>query len=84
MPYLIVIALMLSACTRTVYQTELVEVPGPIRYRVVPAYLLAPCLNGDAPSTNGELLQSWERLRAQLAICDTQIKAIKEFGESDG
>lgn len=60
---------------------EIVEVPGPVQYRPIPAGLLTPCTFDDAPSTNGELLESYERLRDLLARCDSQLRAMESLAQ---
>ena len=78
----ILVVASVAACTRPpVIEQRVVEVPGPVEYVPVPDSLLTPCVNADTPTTNGELLVSWESLRTTLDVCNTQLSAIGELGE---
>lgn len=69
---------MLCGCTPTTV-TRVVEVPGPVKWVLIPAELLSPCRNADTPLTNGELLDSWHRQRATLETCDAQLAEIAKL-----
>lgn len=72
-------AVILAGCAGPTTVTKLVEVPGPTKWVLIPAELLAPCRNADTPTTNGELLDSWHRQRQSLESCDAQIAEIAKL-----
>jgi hypothetical protein len=73
--------LVLLGCAPTTV-TRLVEVPGPIQYRQLPAELLTDChMLIVAPETNGELLQQWNALQSTVTECNSKIEAIRKLNE---
>lgn len=86
-PAWILVSLMplFAACgtERIVEKPVVVEVPGPVQWREVPADLLLECVKSSIPDglTYGEALEAWAEDRAQIDVCNGQLQAIGSLGQ---
>jgi hypothetical protein len=79
--------LSLTACAteKFVPVPEIVEVPGPVQWREIPAGLTEPCEKTEIPDgmTYGQALEKWAEDRAAIDTCNGRLAGIDSLGADD-
>jgi len=78
---------LLTACVteKFVPVPEIVEVPGPVQWREIPADLVEPCDKAEIPETltYGQAIELWADDRAQIDTCNGRLAGIESLGDPD-